>query len=377
MQNKKRKLSTEERKKYIAHRRQFKKPVIGITGHLAKTTTLEMIRIVLESKGKVLYSERGYGNWDNNIKLLDQLNNDYEYALFEFDYRRGNNFAEILRLIKPTIGIVTNIGDAHLNYLGSMMSIALQKSEVVKYLARGGLAILNKDDELSSALGNYISTENIIKYGLSESSDYYAADIRQLGPEGILFNLNKEYPISLPIYSTMDVYSFLAAITTCESLGFQRDEIIDIFHDKYELPNGRGKMHNINGHYILDESYPATPRSLSKAARALIGFKDYTGQLILITGDMSGAGVNVEDQHLNMGYFLSALPIDHLITVGDYAKFIAKGASLIRSKDKHIHSVKSIDELMNLLKEITTKKSAISVKGTGLVSVHRIIKLLK
>ena len=374
--NNKRKLSGAERRKYVALRRQFRKPVIGITGNLGKTTTQEMLKTILEAKGKVLRNRKGLGTWSNNISTLDKLSVDYDYAIFEFDYQGGGNFAEILRLIKPTIGIVTNIGEAHLSYLSTMMKVALRKSEVVKYLARGGLAILNKDDELSSALADYIPTKNIIKYGLSHSCDYFAADIKQLGPEGIEFKLNGEEVVSIPVYSTMDVYSFLAATAVAVNLGFELDEIIRVFRKNFIMPAGRGRLHKIGEHYLLDESYIATPRSLSKAARSLIGFKAYTKKLILVVSDLSDAGVNVEDQHLNMGYFLSALPIDHLITVGEYARYIGKGASLIHSRRKKIHSVNTINEVLSVLDEIIDGKVAISLKGVGTVAVHRIVKYL-
>lgn len=374
---KKRKLSTEDRKRFINLRRIFNKPVIGVTGYLGKSSTLEMLSTVFSTQGKVLKNNKGYGNWENNIKTLNRLSSDYEYALFEFDYQRGNNFAEILRLIKPTIGIVTNIGDAHLNYLGTMMRVALEKSEVVKYLARDGLAILNKDDELSSALADYITTKNVIKYGLSHNCDYFASDIHQLGPAGIEFTLNGKMKISLPLYSTMDVYNFLATCAAAENLGFELDVIVDIFNTRFKMVKGRGVLHRIGDYYVLDESYLATPRSVSKAVRSLISFKAYTKKLIFIVGDMVDAGVNVEDQHLNMGYFLSALPIDHLITVGEYGKYIAQGASLIQSKKKRIHNVRNISEILNLIEDIVGNKAAISVKGVGSVAVHRIVKALE
>ncbi|HID38219.1 MAG TPA: hypothetical protein EYP36_01735 [Calditrichaeota bacterium] len=372
----KRKLSGAERRKYVMLRRQFRKPVIGITGNLGKTTTQEMLKTILEAKGKVLRHRQGLGTWSNNIKTLDKLSAEYDYAIFEFDYQRGNNFAEILRLIKPTIGIVTNIGDAHLSYLNTMMKVALRKSEVVKYLARDGLAILNKDDELSSALADYIPTKNIIKYGLSHSCDYFASDIKQLGPDGIEFKLNGTELVSIPVYSTMDVYSFLAATAAAVNSGFTLDEIIRVFRKNFIMPAGRGRLHKIGDYYVLDESYIATPRSLSKAARSLIGFKVYTKKLIPVVGDLSDAGVNVEDQHLNMGYFLSALPIDHLITVGEYARYIGHGASLIQSRRKRIHSVNTINEVLTILDDILDSKAAISLKGIGTVAVHRIVKYL-
>ncbi|MBN2426163.1 MAG: UDP-N-acetylmuramoyl-tripeptide--D-alanyl-D-alanine ligase [Calditrichaceae bacterium] len=372
-----RKLTTNEKRHYISLRRGFNNPVIGITGFLGKTTTLEMIRNILETKGKVLKNSYGYGSWGNNIKTMEDLDKGYDYALFEFDYQRGNNFAEILRLIKPTIGIVTNIGDAHLNYLGGMMRVAIEKSEVVKYLARDGVAILNKDDELSSALADHISTKNIIKYGMSHHCDYYASDIEQLGPHGIKFKLNGKYNVTLPIYSPMDVYNMLAAIAAVVNLKFTLSEIIDILSEKFVLASGRGQLQIIDGYFVLDESYQANPRSLSKAARALISFQSYTDRLIFIVGDMMNAGGNVEDQHLNMGYFLSALPINHLIAVGEYGRYLAKGASLIKSKDKTVDSVQNIDEILSILDRVAGKRAAISVKGLGSVAIHRIMKFLK
>ena len=150
-----RKLSIEDRKKYLYLRRNFKSPVIGITGNVGKTTTLCMIDTFLSQQGKVLKSNHSYGNWQNTIKTLENLSPEYNYALFEFDINREDQFGEILRLIKPNVGVVTNFGDAHLSYLGGMLDIAIKKSEVVKYLARDGVAILNQDDEICSHLCRY------------------------------------------------------------------------------------------------------------------------------------------------------------------------------------------------------------------------------
>lgn len=371
-----RKLSLEKRREYISLRRTFLKPVIGITGNLGKTSTLEMIRSVLEVHGTVLKNHHGYGNWKNNINTLERLDKSYDFALFEFDYQRGNHFAEILRLIKPTIGIVTNIGESHLNYLSSIINIVLEKSAVVKYLARDGLAILNQDDELTSSIVEYISTRNVVKFGLNNSADFYASDIQQCGPEGLKFKLNGRYRVQMPFFSIQDVYNFLAATACCVNLGFHLDEILDHFQDRFSMPAGRGKLHKIGSVYVLDESYIATPRSLSKAARSLIGFKPYTKKLFLIIGDMTNAGINVEDQHLNMGYFLSALPIDYLITVGEYARFIGRGASLIKTRQKKIFSVNSVDEILSLLDVNLGDQAAIAVKGVGSVAMHRILKYL-
>jgi UDP-N-acetylmuramoyl-tripeptide--D-alanyl-D-alanine ligase len=370
-------LSLEERKKFLYLRRAFKSPVIGVTGNVGKTTTIGMLRAVLERHGKVLKHHHGHGNWSNNLSTLSRLSPDYDYAIFEFDFYRNNNFAEILRIIKPNIGIVTNIGDAHLSYIGGMVDVALQKSEVVKYLAAEGIAILNKDDELSSALSRHIDTKNIIKFGLSRNGDYYASDIEHLGPLGTRFRINDKYHVTLPIYSISDVYNFLAAMATLVALDFTIETIIKTFQNNYQLPNGRGKLYKLNGFYVIDESYEATPRSVAKASRSMVGFRPYTDKLIYIVGDMMESGPNIEEQHLNMGYFLSALPIDCFITVGPYAEFIGKGVSLIQHKEKLVVTCNNIDEILESLDTMITKKAVITVQGIGQVALRRLIRYLE
>lgn len=371
-----RRIGLEERKKLVSIRRKFKSPVIGVTGNVGKTTSIEMIKTVLEKNGRVLKHDQGHGSWDNNLKTLQELSEEFDYAIFEFDFHRGQNFAEILRLIKPNVGLVTNIGDAHLSYIGGMIDIALQRSEVVKFLARDGTAILNKDDELSSAVSKFITTNNILKFGLSQDAEYFASDIKNLGPQGTSFKINKTYDVTMPIYSISDVYNSLSAIASLVALGFKVEEVVDVFQNDYQLPAGRGQLHHQNDFYLIDESYEATTRSVAKASRAMIGFKPYTDKLIYILGDMTEYGPNIEEHHLNMGYFLSALPIDCLITVGNYAEYIGRGFSMISHKEKMVFPCNSINDILKTLDNVLTDKATITVQGIGQVALHRILKYL-
>jgi len=380
MSNKKpstQKLSIPDKRKLINIRRNYTNPVLGVTGGFGKSTLVEMLCSVLESRGKVLKTPHGRGLWENNLNTLKRLDNKYKFAIFEFDYQRGKNFAGLLRLIKPNFGIVTNIGDAHLSYLKDAMRMALQRSEVVKYLVQNGTAILNQDDELSSALSNYISTPNIFKFGLNQNADFCASDIEHLGPHGIRFKLNGDNKITLPLYSVPNVYSFLACAMTCTKLGFSIEEIVEKIKSNFSLPKGRGNLYKINNIYLIDETYGGTSRSVSKAARSLVGFKSHVEKTIFIVGDMTEPGVMVEDTHLNLGHFLSALPIDYMITLGHYAKYIAKGASLIQNKSREVISVDNVNDLIELLEKIAVPNSAISVKGLGNVVFHRIKSLIE
>ncbi|KAA3617510.1 MAG: hypothetical protein D8M58_01900 [Calditrichaeota bacterium] len=366
-----------KKKELVRLRRNYSKPILGITGYLGKTTLITMLSAVLSSRGKVLKTPHGSGSWENNLETLSRLDEQYDYTIFEFDYQHGKNFAGLLRLIKPNVAVITNIGDAHLSYLRDAMTLALQRSEVIKYIARDGVAILNQDDDMSSALSQHIITPNIVKYGMNHSADFFASDIEQLGPNGIRFNLNGNKKIELPLYSVFNVYSFLACAATCSNLGIPIEETVELIRKKFTLPKGRGNLQKIKSIYLLDESYLGTSRSVSKAARTLVGFGPYTKKTVLIIGDMTEQGLKIEDRHLNMGHFLSALPIDYLITLGHYAEYIAKGASLIKSKSKKIISVKNVNELLNTLETILTPNMAISVKGLGNIVFHRIRTLIE
>lgn len=366
-----------EKKHLQAIRDSYTNPVIGITGNLGKTTTLSMIETILASRGKVLRHPNGSGDVRNNLRTLKKLTMEYDYALFELDYLRGKHFVDLFYLIRPSIGIVTNLGDAHLNYLDRMMKVALEKTSLLKYLEDDGIAILNKDDELSYNIAQSLNTQQIIFFGLSEHADFFATHIEQAGPMGMQFLLNNRFQLQLPIYSIQDLYNFLAAVACVSHLGFSLDEIVEILQTRFTIPSGRGRVMRVGRYYVIDESYMGNQRSVSKAARVLTTFAPYSKQLVFVVSDMSNMGVNVEQQHLNMGYFLSALPIDLLITVGEYARFIGDGFKMIKSGDKQVFSVNSVNEVMEIFDAHLIKDSTVAVKGVGNVAMHRLLSYFK
>ncbi|RMH64131.1 MAG: hypothetical protein D6677_05475 [Calditrichaeota bacterium] len=370
-------LTIQEKRHYVYLRRRFNGPVIGITGYLGKTTLSEMLTTVLSERGKVLRTPHGKGSWNNNLKTLQRLSADYDYAIFEFDSYSGKDFAGLLRLIKPNIGVVTNIGDAHLSYLDDAMRLALERSAVVKYLARSGTAVLNHDDDLSTSLSQFITDATVLKFGLNQASDYFATHIEQRGPDGLSFKLNGQKEVRLPLYSVSDIYAFLATCAVLTPLDITVDTIVSVLRERFTMPKGRGNLERINGIYLLDESFHGSSRAVSKAARSLIGFKPHASRLIFIVGDMHGTGVNVADRHLNMGHFLAALPFDYLITLGHYARFIGEGARLIPAPDREVVHVDDVNQLLAYLKQIVRPNAAIAVKGLGNVVFHRIRSILK
>ena len=216
-----------------------------------------------------------------------------------------------------------------------------------------------------------ISNQKISRFGISQTAEFFATEIHQLGPLGTKFKLNNKYDVQIPIYSLGDIYNFLAAVSALVALEFEIYDIIDIFQTEFQLPAGRGKLYKQGDHYT------ATPRALAKTTRSLVSFKSYVDNLVLIIGDMEESGPNIEEQHLNMGYFISALPIDHVITVGHYADYIGKGVSLIQNTGKSIVNCNSVNDILKTLDKLNLGKSAITVQGIGQVGLRRINKHLE
>jgi len=364
-------ISIQEKKELLARRQAFTNPIIAITGHLGKTSTLSMINTILSVRGKVLKPENGCGNLQNNYNAIKKLNKTYDFGLFEINPQKGSQFVELVRLIRPNIAIVTNLGDAHLNYLDRMIRHAVEKASLLKYLDQDGIAILNKDDELSYNIMKQIKGLNAIQFGLNQHADFFATHIEQFGPGGMRFKLNDRFEIQLPIFSIQDLYNFLAAVAAVVHIGISLGEVVEILKKNFSLPEGRGRVLQFGETFVIDESYSSSPRSVSKAARVLSTFEQYSEQLVFIVGDMANAGINVEQQHLNMGYFLSALPIDLLITVGEYAKFIGKGFEVIKSPKKVCFSVNSLNGVFEILNVHLKRNSTIAIKGLGKVAMHR------
>ncbi len=364
-------ITEQEKKELLAKRQAFTNPIIAITGNLGKTSTRTMIETILATRGRVLHQENGCGNLQNNFKTLKKLNKAYDFGLFEINYQKGKQFVELVRLIRPNIAIVTNLGDAHLNYLQRMIRQAIEKTSLLKYLDQDGIAILNKDDELSYHIMSKMPELNVIQFGLNPHADFFATDIEQFGPSGMRFRLNNRFEMHLPLFSIQDLYNFLAAVAAVVHVGISLQEVVEILKNHFVLPEGRGRVLRFGNYYVIDESYMGPPRSVSKAARVLSTFEQYSEQLVFVVGDMTNAGINVEQQHINMGYFLSALPIDVLITVGEYAKFISKGFEVIRSSKKLCFAVNSLNEVFNILDGHLKENSTIAIKGLGKVAMHR------
>lgn len=350
-------------KKIKEFRQNFQLPVIGIAGAEGKTTTKGMLAAILAQRGKVLETPLDCNSASTVSSTLLQLGDDYTHCIIELGIINQKQFNLAVEISNPDIGVMTNIGEAQSDRFGNKHLIAETNVELMRQLKPDGFAVLNIDDELVSGMESFAATERIIKYGFNQSAHFFANNIKYLGPDGIEFVVNNYYKFHLPIYSATSVSNALAAIATARILGLDFEEILLGLKEHFNLVPGRGNFINLGDIYILDHTYNATINSVSKACESLSQFKNFSNNLILVLGSLDELENSSKEIHTNIGYYISALPIDTVVTVGNAAQFIGEGIRQINHNKKMISHCEDTNALPELIYSYLSSHSTVLMMG--------------
>jgi UDP-N-acetylmuramoyl-tripeptide--D-alanyl-D-alanine ligase len=345
------------------YRKNFNLPVVGIAGAEGKTTTKRMLSAILSQRGEVLQTPLDCDSASTVTTTLLKLNENCKYCLIELGIINPNQFKLAVELSEPNIGIVTNVGEAKLPNISDNYIVADAKVELIKQLEKSGFAVLNIDDDSASSMDVFSPTHHIVKFGLNSAAQFNATEINFLGPDGLEFIVNNYYRFELPVYSSTSVSNALAAIATARILNFEFDEIIKGLKENFQLIPGRGNLIDLGDIYILDHTYNATLNSVSKACESLVQFQKYSDQLILVLGDIEGFWNNPQEVHLNLGYYISALPINIVITTGDSAKYIGEGIRKINHNKKIVKHCDKPGGLSSTVRDFLSSKTTLTMIG--------------
>ncbi|HFE63636.1 MAG TPA: hypothetical protein ENK14_04370 [Caldithrix sp.] len=352
-------------------RRNFHLPVIGIAGAEGKTTTKRMIASIISQRGKVLETPIDCNSASVVTSTLLKLDQHYRYVLLELGIINRDQFRLAVEISQPNIGLVTNIGEAHLANLGDKYFIADAKVQLIQQLPADGYAVLNIDDDLVSGMDSFSPTRQVIKYGFNNNAHFHASEIKHFGPDGMEFLINRYYKLHLPIYCSTSVSNALAAVSIARILGFDFSEIIDGLQNNFELIPGRGNLIRLKDLYLLDHTYNATVNTVPKAVESLAHFQRYSKKLILVLGDLDWLGSAAEKIHANLGYYVSAKPIDVVITIGHYAKLVGEGIQRINHSQKLVLHCDQPEALPELMVKYLEPHSTILVTGSKSLTLDK------
>lgn len=347
--------------------------VIGITGSVGKTTTKELVAAVLARRYNTLRSRGSYNNEIGLPLTLLQITNAHERVVLEMGMYDVGEIADLARIARPHVGVVTNIGPVHLERAGSMERIANAKTELVQALPPDGVAILNYDDPLVRDMAQK-TRARVLYYGLSPKADLWASGIEGMGLEGIHFRLHhggETLHLRVPLLGRHSVHTALRAAAVGLVEGESWQEIIE------GLQRGSPQLRlvavdGINGSTLLDDSYNASPQSTLAALNLL---DELDGRKIAVLGDMLELGNFEEEGHRKVGLRVID-SVDVLITVGRLGRIIAKEAQRWGFPPSSVYVLDDNAQTIELLQEIIVPGDIVLVKGSRALHLEEVVMAL-
>ena len=314
-------------------RRRFSVPVVGVTGSNGKTTTKEMTAAILSRRGPVLKNE---GNLNNHIGLpltLLRLEEGDRAAVLEMGISQKGEMRLLCGIARPTVGLITNIGPAHLEFLGDLEGVAKEKGDLFEAVRENGTAVINRDDPYLLPWEGRLT--RAWSYALDRPADVTADDIRQ-APDGARFTLHlnrggEKGPARLATVGRHQLYNALASAAAACALGCRFDEIREGL-EMFRPATLRMQILRAGGARVLLDAYNANPASMKAALQALAEImppRDEIGRpprKVAALGDMLELGRFAESAHFEVGEAAAKNGIDLLIAVGRWASHMAEGA---------------------------------------------------
>lgn len=289
-------------------RNDFDIPVVAIGGSNGKTTTKDMLAWILTGSIRVRKSP---GNFNNHIGVpfsILALEETDEALIVEVGSNHQGEIRKLCDIARPTIGIVTNVGTAHIGHFGSVEAIASEKTDILRSLGPAGQGVINADDPvLLSALEDVEA--NLIRFGVAGSAEFRATEIRQAGG-GVSFTVN-DVPMRIAALGVHNVYNATAAVAAASLLGVQAAEAAGRLASFEPI---RMKLTTHEGLTLIDDSYNANPDSV-RAALAVVCALD-NPRKVFVMGEMLELGDDAERLHRQIGSSVASSDIDVFVGIG-------------------------------------------------------------
>jgi UDP-N-acetylmuramoyl-tripeptide--D-alanyl-D-alanine ligase len=303
-------------------REQFTIPVVGVAGSNGKTTAKEMTAAILGQVGTCLATR---GNLNNHIGVpltLLRIDATHRFAVVEMGANRGGEVAALVRIARPTVGMITNAGAEHLEGFGSIEGVARAEGEMVEGLAPTATAVINADDEFAD-LWRQLTKAKVVTFGVQAPADFKAADVHTtIGPEGFLTHFTLVCPlgstaIALHMGGRHNVANALAAAAAAAAAGAKLEHIAAGLGAMRAVAGRLQFKKALSGAWIIDDSYNANPSSMRAGIEVLA---ELEGTKWLVIGDMAELGDYAPAAHTEVGEFARAHGIERLFAMGGLAK---------------------------------------------------------
>ena len=360
------------------HRQSFQGPLVGITGSNGKTTTKELCTGILEQMGPTLSTR---GNLNNNfgvpLTLLARREED-RFAVVEMGMNHRHEIAALCQIALPTIGILTNVGTAHIEFLGSREAIAAEKGDLLASLPAHGTAVLPRDEPLAFDQGRR-SAARKLSFGRDPLADLRASRIRFLAEGAFVFDFESPFgrgEIRVPGLAETMVENSLAAAGGALAAGATLDAVVRGLAGYAGVPGRMQPRRLAGGVLAIDDSYNANPQSMKSALETLARLEQ-KGRRLAVLGRMGELGEQADAAHLELGRLAAELAIDELFVLGADAAKIASGARAAGMPGDRVHFEESASALAKRVRSRLAEGDRVLFKGSRSARVENVIEALE
>ena len=355
-------------------RTRFNPLVVGVTGSIAKTSAKEAIATVLGTRLRTLRNE---GNQNNEIGLpltVLRIGPEHEAAVLEMGMYVGGEIADLARIGKPSIGVVTAVQAVHLSRIGSLRAIERAKGELLEALPPSGTGILNADDPIVREM--FVRTvARCATYGFADDADVRAEAVESAGLGGMRFVLRaagQRRSATIPTLGRLGVHNALAAAAVGIAAGFDVDTIVEGLARGWSAPH-RGQLVRAGGVTIVDDSYNASPGSVTAALELLGGLP---GRRVAVLGEMLELGEGHTAGHLEVGEAAAGVA-ELLVVIGDEAIAIADGARDAGLDPSKVLFVRDRDAALDALRPRLRDGDVVLVKASRGIALDELVDALR
>lgn len=355
-------------------RSKFSIPVIGITGSNGKTTTKDLTAAVLSGKWNVLKTQANFNNEIGLPMTLLQLNKSYDVAVVEMGMRGLGQIKLLTDIAKPTIGVITNVGETHMELLGSIENIAKAKSEMAQAIEIDGEVVLNADDEHVAKM-HEVTKARPIYFGINHAADVKAFNVKTVGEGKTEFDAfigENMAHFTLNMLGIHNVYNCLAALAVGYACGLTIEEMQKGLAS-FKPTAMRFEYKKVGDFNVINDAYNASPMSTKAALSNLAKVTD--GRKILVMGDMFELGSVEVKAHEDIAVQAKEAGVSIIVTRGTLTQNTARKAREIGIPE--VYECANHEEAVAILKKVLQKDDTVLFKGSHGMHMEKIIELLE
>ena len=339
--------------------------VIGVTGSVGKTTMKEMIYSVISKKYSVHKTDKNLNNELGVPLTIFGIEEKHEIAVIEMGISGFGEMRRLAKCTRPDICVITNIGDAHLEFLVNREGVLKAKTEMLEFLNRDGEIYFYGGDE---QLRTVKAKQKITYFGVEKKNDFYAEGYKDLGFEGtecVLANGGERINLVVPAPGMHMLNNALACYAVGKNFGLSAEQIKWGIED-FVPSSGRSCIDRSGKFAIIDDCYNANPTSV-KASLEMLG--KLSGRKVAILGDMNELGENSAELHFEIGK-VAAMQADLVICIGEKAKYMAEGA-------QGAGYFKNVDDAVSEISKSIKNGDTVLVKASRGMKLERVVAKLK